>query len=485
MSIFFDEDKSLVAPSNESWSSGAKTDFWENASAAFKAFRRTEVSTSELNNREEEIGNAIQILHDAGHTNILNPLDSNNYFVDDMETAPDRSVMEADFWTKVEKLTQDDQELKFKLMEAGLDNQENMHQTIAKKAHSSWEEYSEINERATGFGKIGGFGGIAGGAFTDPWMQLATVASFGYSVPATFSAAALKVALMEAIIGGVAETMIQLKAQPYRKELGFEDAGLETGIKNVAMVSLAAGTLSPALMGVFKLFGKGIDVGKKHLLKLSTEDLQKINKELGEINPKFKNKTLEEAQLPPKDNPFPDNAAGRTEHRERLDAAVKSVNESTNLNLPPIKSKIDPVSTKPEKIKLNEITKNIPLIKKTVKDVENVKKNLSKITDANPTIDKINEVQTTSGFNKKETDLLNDINYVKEFDNPTDVVLKKQTDQLKDEFSKDLEKEFPTGVKIDEKSGEKTVIFKTGKQILDEELQDIKMLNHIKKCAKL
>jgi hypothetical protein len=279
--------------------------------------------------------------------------------------------------------------------------------------------------------------------------------------------------------------MIQLKAQPYRKELGFEDAGLETGIKNVAMVSLAAGTLSPALMGVFKLFGKGIDVGKKHLLKLSTEDLQKINKELGEINPKFKNKTLEEAQLPPKDNPFPDNAAGRTEHRERLDAAVKSVNESTNLNLPPIKSKIDPVSTKPEKIKLNEITKNIPLIKKTVKDVENVKKNLSKITDANPTIDKINEVQTTSGFNKKETDLLNDINYVKEFDNPTDVVLKKQTDQLKDEFSKDLEKEFPTGVKIDEKSGEKTVIFKTGKQILDEELQDIKMLNHIKKCAKL
>jgi len=46
MSIFFDEDKSLVAPSNESWSSGAKTDFWENASAAFKAFRRTEVSTS-------------------------------------------------------------------------------------------------------------------------------------------------------------------------------------------------------------------------------------------------------------------------------------------------------------------------------------------------------------------------------------------------------------------------------------------------------
>ena len=59
MSIYFDEDNAKVAPSNESWSLGAKTDFMENASAAFKAFRKTEVSTSEYINEGEEIGNAI------------------------------------------------------------------------------------------------------------------------------------------------------------------------------------------------------------------------------------------------------------------------------------------------------------------------------------------------------------------------------------------------------------------------------------------
>ena len=48
----------------------------------------------------------------------------------------------------------------------------------------------------------------------------------------------------------------------------------------------------------------------------------------------------ENFKLQEKDNPFPDTAAGRTEHRQRLDAAVKSVNESTALDLPPTKNKI-------------------------------------------------------------------------------------------------------------------------------------------------
>jgi len=376
MSIFFDEDKALTPKSNESWSKGPRTDISENFSAVSKAFAMTELTQSEHRNNEEEYGNVVQLLHENGNSNFINPLDPMNYMVDDIEIAPSTSEMEADFWNRVNNAKQNNEELTLKLKEAGYDTRENMQKVIAKKAKDAWQDYSSISERATTSGKIvGGFGGMAATAFRDPFMQLGVIASFGYSVPATLGAAAIRVAWMEAIIGGVSETFIQLKAQPYRKELGFEDAGLATGLKNIAMVSGASAVLSPALLGVFKAFGKGIDIGKKHLLKMPDEDLQKVNKEMGDINPKFKNKDLDNYKIPEKDNPFPDNANGRTEHRERLDLTIKSINDGTGLDLPPAKNPIDttnlrpPIEVKPGQLidifdaKGNKV--NVPVIKKS------------------------------------------------------------------------------------------------------------------------
>ena len=376
MSIFFDEDKALTPKANESWSKGPRTDISENFAAVSKAFSMTELTQSELRNNEEEYGNVVQLLHENGNSNFINPLDPMNYMVDDIEIAPSTEEMEADFWNRVNNAKQNNEELTLKLKEAGYDSRESMQKVIAKKAQDAWQDYSSISERATTSGKIvGGFGGMAATAFKDPFMQLGVLASFGYSIPSTIGAAALRVAYMEAIIGGVSETFIQLKAQPYRKELGFEDAGLETGLKNIAMVSGASAALSPLLLGVFKAFGKGIDVGKKHLLKMPDEDLQKINKEMGDINPKFKNKDLDNYKIPEKDNPFPDNANGRTEHRERLDATIKSFNENTSLDLPPPKNPIDtdnlrpPIEVKPGQLidifdaKGNKV--NVPVIKKS------------------------------------------------------------------------------------------------------------------------
>ena len=493
MSIFHDEETALTPKSDTSWSKGARTGPAENAAAAFKHFVYSEIFTSERNNLDEEYGNAVQILHEAGHTEMVNPLDEEFNWqtgggrinAEGLPEIKTRDELEGNFWSKVNELRQTDKNLDFKLNQAGLGTADDMQNTISKKAHSLYTEYKDLDERATWQGKAGGFGGIAAGAFTDPIMIATIPVSFGYSIPATFGKAALKMALMESLIVGVAETAIQTKVQPYRKELGFEDAGLETALKNIAMVTVAAGTLSPSMYGVFKAFGKGIAVGRKHLSKFKIEDLQKLHKEISTINPKFKNKAIEEAQLPPKDNPFENTIAGRTEHKERLNAAVKSVNENTDLNLPPVRSKIDPVSTKPEKIKLNEMTTTIPGVKKVVKDLEKFKKNIPKAFEGNPPIDKMNTNPSKSGFLKKDTDLVDDINLVKDFDNPNQVVLKKQTDEFKNEFSKDLNKEFPVGVKINEKTGEKTAVFKTGKQILDEELQDVNMINFIKKCAKL
>ena len=365
MSIFFNEDQAELPEINTSWNKGTRTNFMENAKASFNAFRRSEMFTSERNNLAEEYGNIVQILHDAGHTDFVSPLDQEfnpwtGTGIDETDPSfgKSRAELEKDFWEKIGNLQLTDERLRSLLVEAKLDTPENMQKVIAEKSHKAWEEYAKINERAsgewyTGGGKTGGFVGIAGAAFTDPIMLATIPVSFGYSVPATFTKAAWKMARYEMVILAVAETMIQLKVQPYRKELGFEDAGLETGLKNIAMVTVAGGVLSPVLYGVFKAFGKGFDVGKKHLFKLSDNELNQVGKELGELNPKYKDTDLDNYKFPEKDNPFPDTASGRTEHRERLNAAAKSVNESTPLDLPPAKNHIvsdnlePPVNIKP------------------------------------------------------------------------------------------------------------------------------------------
>ena len=383
MSFFYEEDTALQVKSDTSFTKGKRTGLIENTGAAFKAFVKSELFSSERNNLSEEYGNMVNILHKAGHADMVNPLDQQfnpftmeNIDPNDPQFAKNVDELQADFWNKVSTLQTTDENLKSLLSEAGLDTQDNMMGTISKKAHSAWKEYSEINERATTAGKIGGFGGMMGGAFTDPIMQLGVVASFGYSVPSTISAAALRVAYMEAIIGGVSETIIQLKAQPYRAELGFEDAGFETGLKNVAMVTGASAVLSPALLGVFKAFGKSIDAGKKLLSKTSVEDLQKINKEVGEkLNSKYKDKTLNDIEIPKKDNPFPDNEVGRIEHNEKLDVAVKQFNNGEAVDVPPVKNEIIKDNLPPPaKLEFNDMTSSNPAIKNAYDGSNRLKK---------------------------------------------------------------------------------------------------------------
>jgi len=486
MSFFYDEDTALQVKSDTSFTKGSRTDFGEVNSAAYKAFVRSELFTSERNNLSEEYGNIVNILQQAGHADMVNPLDQQfnpftmeNIDPNDPSFAKTKDQLQADFWSKVSTLQTTDQNLKSLLSEAGLDTPDNVMNTISKKAHSAWKEYSELNERATTTGKIGGFVGMMGGAFTDPIMQAGVVASFGYSVPQTIGAAALRVAYMEAIIGGVSETIIQLKAQPYRKELGFEDAGFETGLKNVLMVAGASAVLSPALMGVFKAFGKGIDTGKKLLSKTSVEDLKKINKEVGEkLNSKYKDKVLNDIEIPKKDNPFPDNEVGRIEHNERLDTAVKQFNNGDEVDLPPIKNEVIKDNLPPPaKLEFNDMTSSNPAIKNTYNQIDNIKNkidveqvaktgeietlkteinsleeiikkpNKAKIQDfivaeenlkiAKNKLDKlttapekISKVDAKNGFNKNETKLAEDIEGVKNFDVPNEAALKNQASDI-------------------------------------------------------
>ena len=479
MSFFFEEDTALQVKSTESISKGERTDFMENASKAFDAFRRSEIFTSEGNNQEEEYVNIVNILNAAGHSNFISPLEVNT---DPLSEDGDmgavfktRDELQKDFWDQVGVLQTTDENLKTKLTEAGLDNFENMQKTIADKTQNAWKDYTEVNERATTAGWWGGMGGMAGAAFTDPIMLMTIPISFGYSVPAGFSAAALKIALMEGIIGGVAETVIQLKAQPYRAELGFEDAGLETGIKNVAMVSAASATLSPLLFGAFKAFGKSIDAGKKFLHKQTPEDLQTIYKEMGDINPKLKDKDLTEYKLPEKDSPFEDTATARVEHNERLDTTARAIENGEPVDLPPIRSTLE--TPTPTKIEFNDITASNPAIKNTYDEVSNIKNKidgeqiaktgeietlkteinrLEKVVEKPNKVEvrdfvvaeeslknaktrlrtlteapKVAEVETVSkNFNKEPTRLADDQNNVRDFDVPNEATYRNQASVL-------------------------------------------------------
>jgi hypothetical protein len=502
MSIYYDENQATAVENVTSIAKGERTGFMENFNAAYNAFTRSETFASERNNYAEEYGNIVEILNKTGHADFVSPYDNMLTFSGEGEEQvvgykqvakiPNRQELEVDFWNKISELQTTDENLKSLLVEAGLDTPDNMKATIASKAHSAWEEFEKINERASGEwysfgGKTGGFVGMAGGAFTDPIMLGGVAASFGYSIPTGIGAAALRVAYMEAIIGGVTETLIQLKAQPYRKELGFEDAGLETGLKNIAMVTGASAVLSPLLLGVFKSFGKSIEVGQKYLAKVPTEDLQKIKQELNNVNSKYKDDALDNYKFPEKD--IPNNTpAARTEHNERLNTAVKQFQDGEPVDLPPIRNKIIYHGTDKyfKEFDLNKtadqsiwFTDDINAIKAGKVGASGKGNIIERIIDENKIklataeqadkyvdqqliamgydgvkfskaegfddnsyrifntekLDKTGSVQSKSGFNKNETNLAEDIEGVKDFDVPTEAAYRNQASVSEGEMS--------------------------------------------------
>ena len=151
MSIFFDEDTVLNPTNTRSFSTGERTGFMQNASAAFKAFQRSELFTSERKNLTEEYTNLVQLLHDNGHTDIYNPYDKEFNWqtgsgID--ETDPDFGKgigeLQADFWNNVSERAKTDINLQTKLKEKGYSNQEEFQKTIGTKVQESWQNYYEI-----------------------------------------------------------------------------------------------------------------------------------------------------------------------------------------------------------------------------------------------------------------------------------------------------------------------------------------------------
>ena len=360
--FFHDEDISLSPNGITSWAKGARTNFKENAAAAFNAFLKSDAAHARESNLYNNYGELLNILQESGHTNLENPLLLTEPITFDEAGA---SVLSADdlsfesteektfkFWKSVEELTKNDKNLAKRLTDASLNSPDALQKKIKTEAHDAYDNLNQISERATGWGVAGKFIGYAGGAFTDPVMLATIPLSMGYSLPYTIGGNLLKIAVMEAVIGFSAEAIVNIESQPYRKELEFADAGFKRGLMNTLMVSAGGAILGPLFYGVFKGVPGAVKALNKQLMKTSAPELKKVFKKITEIYPKAKNKDLENITFNDKDSPLVDNPKANIEHAQKIKTTIKNV-----LNDEPLE--IDAKPTQPVKLDLTSPGKNL------------------------------------------------------------------------------------------------------------------------------
>lgn len=341
MAIFIDENENRNPLAEQNWARGSKTNFAENAKAAWNFMSKSEVSTAKNNNLYDAYGEVVSLLADNGHTNFFNPLEEDTIStfaetnIDGVISKDDRL---ADFHQQIDKLTAENPELGAKLDANSLRTPDQIAKKISIDAKNALQEFQDINARATTSGKIGGFGGIAGRAMLDPLVLGTLPVGFMYSTPKTFLGAAWKIAKIESILAAASETGVQVISQKYRKELGFEDAGFVTGAKNVGYAFAGGALLGPAFLGAgkgaikgVKLSAQGYNFIKNKLHQLPNKTINDIYSKAVNANPKFKNEKIPEAdtkEVLTNDNPLVETQAAKLEHEKRIDTAVKSIVEN-------------------------------------------------------------------------------------------------------------------------------------------------------------
>lgn len=342
MSFFLDEDKATRVSPDE-YATGNKTNYNENLAAAWNYVKKTQLSTSERWNLINKYGEVVDAAHTLGHTDLTNPMigegqsfDETNldiYTADDIDPLENRIQL---FHEKLEKKQEEDVNLRKLLQDKGFDSQESLQKQIGLEAQESFAKLQDIRSRATGYGKVGSFVGQAG-VIADPFILGTLPIGFAYSLPKSFLAAAGRIAMIESILAGTAETAIQYGyVGEYRKQLGFKDPDLEVfGLtlspeqQKIGAATIGAAIGGPALLGFFRGLGKGFELTgdglkiiRDKLDELPTHRIKRLYKEVVDKNPKLKSEPAEvsvKTNLAEDDNPFKDTVANNKEFDERID----------------------------------------------------------------------------------------------------------------------------------------------------------------------
>lgn len=286
-------------------SPGRPTGFAENVGSAWRAAGAANLSASPALNLAEAYDPIVDALNDGrpAGDQLVNPyrLGGRAYYDPSGRARRPAGDLEAEIWSAIADRRAGDARA---LPDLPVDRQA-FTRSVAERARRLEAENTKMAEQATGAGTAGQLlGGMARMALDPP--VVATL-PFGAGGGATIGRAII----LEALVGGTTEALMQPKIQAYRGDLGLP-AGLLQGAENVGMAAAGTG----ALAGIIRSGAKGISLLRKSNRELVEEFDRAVPKPTAEQ--KGARDALEVAVEAEEANPLPATPAGRAEHQERL-----------------------------------------------------------------------------------------------------------------------------------------------------------------------
>ena len=282
---------------------GPPTDFSESLQSAFAVAQETETSAMPYFRLRDEYEGYLETVESLTGERFGNPMDM-------LHPLGDLAGLSMHVRARAEaegQLQDDLAKLREQFVDLPVETPESLRGKVAERRRQARLERAEVAARETGFGSdVAVFLGTAGGIMTDPFL----LGTMGFGAPLATSF--LRLAAIEAGIGGAAETMLQLNIQATRSDFG-EQMDLEQGALSVATVTAGAGILAPVIRGAV--------VGVRGLLR-QVEKLPVKNSMVRAAERFLRRKVeLEEA------SPLEPTPAGRAEHVERIDEAMMAAHE--------------------------------------------------------------------------------------------------------------------------------------------------------------
>jgi hypothetical protein len=320
---------------------------------------------SEQNSLRKEYSLLVDNLHGKGYTGFDNPINDNEDFPlgpEDpraLEPLPKSNAENTEnFWNKIEELKASNPDIAEELTSLGYNNKDQFLETMGVRIQELHQKQADISDRSTGMGTFGNFTGSFSALVTDP-LVLGTLPIGGfYRVGGTVLTQAVKIGLIEGIIGTAVEIPIQIKAQGFRKEVGLatevEIFGktVNLGVLNTLTVGAGSFVLGTLISGVVKGTPGAVKSLRKVLNKSSDEEIEKISKAIGMDNAEDLSKVKENEPV----NPFEETPATSKIDTENHNAAQHQV-------LNDVKQEIKPIVANIKQKSLDEIKGNVKVFK--------------------------------------------------------------------------------------------------------------------------
>jgi hypothetical protein len=188
-------------------------------------------------------------------------------------------------------------------------------QQINARAKAQLERESEVGDRATTMGTIGGFAGALSGGFSDP-VNLATLVLGGGP-----SRSILHTALREAGVNAATEAVTLPIIAQRREEIDVPMTAGEA-VLSVTAAGVLGGVVGGGVEG-FRRLGKEFQAGR--VRTLSDEELLAATKDMPDPEIQAARDVVAENMEVDSRNPFEDTPSGQIRHREALEAATAQV----------------------------------------------------------------------------------------------------------------------------------------------------------------